>query len=180
MRTYLAFIDTLCRRDEKVVKYVLGFLAQMFQQPGVKKGIALVLVGCEGAGKNRFTHLLRLMLGPKDLFLQTSAPANVLYGRFNRAREGKILVVINEASGADNFAANDVIKDMITCEEFILEGKGTNSYPINCFARFIFTTNNENCVKVNPDSRRFVVIEVSSEKHTGAQRTGSTSSWTRS
>jgi hypothetical protein len=102
------------------------------------------------------------MMGPKDRFLQTASPANTLFGRFNRVREGKLLICINESSGGDNFAANDVIKDMITCSEFVSEGKGTNSYSIACFARFIFTTNNENCLRVNPDSRRFFVKEVSS------------------
>ena len=33
---------------------------------------------------------------------------------------------------------------------------------MNCFDRLIFTTNNDNCIKVNQDSRRFVVFEVSS------------------
>ena len=85
-----------------------------------------------------------------------------LYGRFNRQREGKILIVINESNGSENFAANDIIKDMITCDEFQSEGKGTNSYTMSCYARFLFTTNNENSLKVQPDSRRYVVIEVSS------------------
>jgi hypothetical protein len=52
---------------------------------------------------------------------------------------------------------------MITCDEFQSEGKGTNAYTMSCFARFIFTTNNDNCLRVNPDSRRFFVVEVSSE-----------------
>ena len=38
------------------------------------------------------------------------------------------MIVINESSGSDNFAANDIIKNMITCDEFQSEGKGTNAY----------------------------------------------------
>ena len=52
---------------------------------------------------------------------------------------------------------------MITCDEFQLESKGVNAYTMTCCARFIFTTNNENCLRVNPDSRRYVVVEASSE-----------------
>jgi hypothetical protein len=159
---YLDFIKTLFGRSDADVEYFLDWVAQIFKQPSVKTGIAVLLVGCEGAGKNRLTDLLRAMLGPKDRFLQTASPANTLYGRFNRGREGKFLVAINESTGSDNFAANEQIKDMITCDEFISEGKGTNSYPFACFARFIFTTNNDNCLKVNPDSRRYFIKEVAS------------------
>lgn len=141
--------------------YVLDWLAQMYQFPAKKTGTALLLKGEEGVGKNRFTDLQREMLG-RDKFLQTATPSTTLYGRFNRQREGRLLIVINESNGGDNFAANDVIKDMITCDEFQSEGKGTNSYTMNCYARFIFTTKNDNCLRVNPDSRRYVVIEVSS------------------
>jgi hypothetical protein len=101
------------------------------------------------------------MLG-RARFLQTATPSTTLYGRFNGQREGRVLIVINESSGSDNFAANDVIKDMITCDEFQLENKGVNAYTLSCCARFIFTTNNDNCLRVNPDSRRYVVVEVSS------------------
>eukprot|EP00798_Chlamydomonas_sp_ICE-L_P002908 gene2908-biopygen8742 len=89
-----------------------------------------------------------------DKFLQTATPANTLYGRFNRQREGRFLIVVNESNGHDNFAANDVIKDMITCDQFECESKGVNAYTMQCFSRFIFTTNNDNCLRVNPDNRR--------------------------
>lgn len=162
VRAYVDLLSVMAGRKPQVLEYLLDWIAQIFQEPAVKRGIALLLRGEEGSGKNRTTDLLRLMMGG-DRFLQTASPANVLYGRFTRLREGKLLVAINEANGADNFAANDVIKDMITCDEFVSEGKGTNAYPVACFARFIFTTNNDNCLKINPDSRRYVVLDVSSE-----------------
>jgi predicted P-loop ATPase len=136
---------------------MLNFITDVFQNPAKKHGIAVLLKGQEGTGKNRTTDLLRVMMG-RDKFLQTASPANTLYGRFTR-----LLIVINESNGAENFAASDVIKDMITCDEFQSEGKGTNAYTMSCFARFMFTTNNDNCLRVNPDSRRFFVVEVSSE-----------------
>lgn len=155
---YLDFFRELLGES---AKYFLDWNAQIFQQPAKKTGVALILKGQEGVGKNRATDLLRAMHG-SERFLQTATPATTLYGRFNRLREGRTLVVINESSGTDNFAAIEVIKDMITCDEFQSEGKGTNAYTLNCFSRFLFTTNNDNILKVNPDSRRYVVIEVSS------------------
>jgi len=162
VRAFVDLLSVMAGRKPDALEYLLDWIAQIFQEPAVKRGIALLLRGEEGVGKNRTTDLLRLMMGA-DRFLQTASPSNVLYGRFTRLREGKLLVAINEANGADNFAANDVIKDMITCDEFVSEGKGTNAYSVACFARFIFTTNNDNCLKINPDSRRYVVLDASSE-----------------
>lgn len=157
-----SFVLTLCDNDAAVQKYVLDWLAQMFQQPAVKIGTALLLKGEEGTGKNRLTDLIGNMVGDAK-FLQTANPATSLYGRFTQLREGRVFIVINEASGADSFAKNDIIKDMITCSDFVCEGKNTNAYKINCYARFIFTTNNMNAIKLTPSERRFAVIETSSE-----------------
>ena len=159
---YLSLIDTLCAHTAPLTTYVLDWIPQLFQEPARKPGIALILKGEEGVGKNRFTDLLRLMLG-EDKFMQTVNPSSTQYGRFTRMREGRLLITINEANGGDNFSANDTIKDMVTCDQFVCEGKGTNAYTMNCFARYVFTTNNDNAVKVNPDSRRYLVIDVSSE-----------------
>ncbi len=162
VRAYMELVSVLSGRSPEVFEYLLNWIAQIFKEPAIKRGIAILLRGEEGVGKNRFTDLLRAMMGD-DAFLQTASPSNALYGRFTRLREGKMLVVINEASGSDNFAADSLIKDMITSDQFLSEGKGSNAYPVSCFARFVFTTNNDNCLKINPDSRRYVVVDASSE-----------------
>ncbi|GAX85373.1 hypothetical protein CEUSTIGMA_g12790.t1, partial [Chlamydomonas eustigma] len=146
VKAFQEFVTKLLGRDAPVIKYVLDWCAQMVQQPGKKTGIALILKGEQGVGKNVFTNALRAVVGA-DKFLQTATPATTLFGRFTNLREGRILIVINESNGMDNFAASETIKDMITCDEFICEGKGTNSYPVSCCARFIFTTNLHNIMR---------------------------------
>jgi hypothetical protein len=162
VQAFLELINVLCCRNERMVKYVLDWVADIFQMPGRKSGVALILKGEEGVGKNRLTDLLRFMLG-EDKFLQTAKPATCIYGQFTSQREGRSLIVINEAKGSDSFSANDTIKDMITCDQFMCEGKFQNSYVMTSIERYIFTSNNENPVNVGPDSRRYVVINVSSE-----------------
>eukprot|EP00798_Chlamydomonas_sp_ICE-L_P031717 gene31717-biopygen6570 len=161
VEVFIEFLHTLCGNNQECTDYILNWIAQIFQQPAQKTGVAILLKGEEGVGKDRATDLLRAMVGA-DKFLQTATPANTLYGRFNRQREGRFLIVVNESNGHDNFAANDVIKDMITCDQFECESKGVNAYTMQCFSRFIFTTNNDNCLRVNPDNRRYVIIETSS------------------
>jgi hypothetical protein len=52
---------------------------------------------------------------------------------------------------------------MITSDTFVWEAKGRDGVQMRAYDRFVFTTNSANCLKINPDSRRFVVYEVSSE-----------------
>ncbi len=143
-------------------EYYLFFFAQILLEPSVKKGIALILKGVEGAGKNRLIDLIKLMLGVSRV-LETSRPEHDLYARFNTARLNKFIVVINEAGGRVNHANDNLLKDMITATKFTLEAKGCDLVEMNCYSRYIFTTNNDNVVKVSSDSRRWVVTEVSSK-----------------
>lgn len=162
VRAFVNHLHVLLSHDTASTDYVLSWIAQILQQPSHKTGIALLLKGGEGVGKNRFTDLLKLMLG-EGLFMETASPEHVLFGRFTDARLGKFLIVVNEASGSENHAANDNLKDMITLETFVWEAKGRDGVQMRAYDRFIFTTNNSNVLKINPDSRRYIVFEVSGE-----------------
>lgn len=162
VRAYIGHLTKLLHGDQPSVDYVMKWMAQIFQEPGIKRGIALIIKGGEGAGKNRLVDLLNLMVG-EDKFFETAKPSTTLYGQFTQSRRDKFIIAINEASGGDNFSANDVIKDMITAPTFVCEGKGKDAVTARCYARFVFTTNNDNVLRVNPDSRRFVVFDVSNE-----------------
>jgi hypothetical protein len=158
----LCLIDTLCAHRNNVTAYLLDWLAQLFKNPGLKSGVAVVLQGEEGVGKNRLTDLLCLMIGT-DKCLETAEPGTKLYGRFNNQRQGCVLAIVNESSSKDNFSNDDQLKDMITGTSFQCEGKGTNAFSVSCYLRLIFTSNHGNVVKSGPGSRRYFVIDVSSE-----------------
>jgi hypothetical protein len=50
--------------DPRSINYVVKYLAQMVQQPGVLIGIALVIVSShQGAGKNIFLDLIAKIIG---------------------------------------------------------------------------------------------------------------------
>ncbi|KAG2487743.1 hypothetical protein HYH03_013588 [Edaphochlamys debaryana] len=162
VQAIIEHLHILLGRTSAHTNYVLDWSAQLFQEPSKKTGIALLFKGEEGSGKNIWTNIFKLMMG-SDKFLETSKPSTVLYGQFTSARRNKVLICINEANGKENHANNDVLKDMITSETFVCEAKGENATMLRCYDRFIFTTNNDNPVALSPDSRRFVVFDVSSE-----------------
>jgi phage/plasmid-associated DNA primase len=120
----------------------------MFQRPSEKTGIALIIKGIQGAGKNRLLDLIKLLMGVSK-YLETSRPEHDIYGRFTDARRDKILVVINEAGRRANVGNADQLKDMITSSTFTWEAKGRDIIKMNCFCRFIFTTNNDNIIKMD-------------------------------
>lgn len=163
VRALVGHWNMLLGEDTSSLAYVLDWQAQILQQPAVKPGIAIVLKSEEGCGKNRALDIMNAVLGPEK-FLETGKPASDLYGRFTSQRDGRFLVAINESSGSDNFSADNTIKDMITSPSFSSEGKGTNAFTLRCYARFIFTTNNDNCLKIHAGSRRFVVFEGASTR----------------
>lgn len=162
VQALIDFVHILCNRDQEVADYLLDWVAQILQQPSRKIGISIILRGDQGVGKNRFTDICCRLLG-SDKSLETSSPQNILYGQYTSLREGRFLIVINEASGGDNIPFSGPLKDMITAPSFVSNAKYVNLYPMDCYARFIFTTNNDHCIKLEPGDRRFLIIDVSSE-----------------
>lgn len=163
VRAIIGHVRMLMKYNEAWSNCMLDWISQIFQQPALKSRILVLLKGQEGCGKNRLTDLLQLMTGV-DKYLETSSPETTLYGEFTEPRKNKFLVVMNEANGRDNFKSADKLKDMITSSTFVCNGKHRASYSMNCYARFLLTTNGLNCLKVESQSRRFWLFEVSSEK----------------
>lgn len=162
VRAILEFVHILCNRDQEVTDYVLDWLAQIFQQPARKTEVALLLHGDQGVGKNRFTDWCTMLIG-EDKCLNTSTPQTTLYGQYTNLREGKYLVVINEASSSDNMPFSNQLKDMISSPSFVCNAKYVNQNETRCYDRFIFTTNNDQVIKIENGDRRFLPIDVSSE-----------------
>ena len=133
-------------------EYVINMFAQMFQEPSRKIGIALILKGLQGVGKNRLLDLIKVMMGFSK-YLETSRPEHDIYGRFTDARRDKVLIVVNEASRRANVSNDDQLKDMITSETFTCEAKGRDQIKMNCFCRLIFTTNSDNIIKISQPER---------------------------
>eukprot|EP00798_Chlamydomonas_sp_ICE-L_P028936 gene28936-biopygen32813 len=62
VEVFIDFLHTLCGNNQECTDYILNWIAQIFQQPAQKTGVAILLKGEEGVGKNRATDLLRAMV----------------------------------------------------------------------------------------------------------------------
>jgi len=141
--------------------YVLNWLAHVVQRPARKTEVCILLYGSQGCGKSTIgEYLLRKIIGLDKMII--TSKADKMFGRFVNT-QGKLLAVLNEASGKDTFNICDILKDAITMTTTEQEKKGVDAVAVTDYTNFIFTTNNINSVKIPEDDRRFMPIEINEE-----------------
>ncbi len=152
------FITTLLGN---CAEYVLNWLAHVVQRPERKTEVCILLYGSQGCGKSTIgEYILRKIIGLDKIII--TSKADKMFGRFVNT-QGKLLAVLNEASGKDTFNICDVLKDAITCSMTEQEKKGIDAVSVIDYTNYIFTTNNINSVKIPEDDRRFMPIEINEE-----------------
>lgn len=153
------FMKMLLRECDE---YVLNWLAHIVQNPARKTEVCILLYGAQGCGKSTVgEYMLRKIIGLDKMII--TSKTDKMFGRFVNT-QGKLLAVLNEASGKDTFNICDILKDAITCSTTEQEKKGIDVVTVTDYTNYIFTTNNINSVKIPEDDRRFMPIEVN-EKH---------------
>ena len=153
----------LCSGDnEDMYNYLLKYIAHLIQNPAILPGVSLVIRGQQGTGKTSFwENLGKNLLGRKYL-LQSTSPDHIL-GKFS-SNHNKLLVMMEEVEGMTGFLNSSTIKGMITQETLLYEKKGKDRFEVNNCGRYIFISNGQNPVKIEPNDRRFVVMESSTRK----------------
>jgi hypothetical protein len=156
---FLDHARVIAGNDDKCFTYLIDYFADIIQYPGRLSNMAIVLRGKQGVGKNLLTDFLIEMVLGTDIGFDCDDPANEMFGKFSNSRLHKVLIAINEAKGQDFFPNAHRLKAMITSGTFTYEEKGINPVKMANFARLIFTTNNDNPVKIEDGDRRFVVFD---------------------
>lgn len=59
IQMFLDFVkDVIANENDEVYEYILNWCALMFQNPGKKSLVSIMLKGLQGSGKNSFTNIL--------------------------------------------------------------------------------------------------------------------------
>ena len=145
-------LNVLCSGDEKLARYFTQWLAHVFQHPGRKGGVAIVMRSAQGNGKGQLAKLLLRIMG--DLFTQYNGTTK-LTGQFNITLMTTLLAFIDEAKARG--AENDTIKGLVTESQALFEGKGSNAIKGQSFTRLIFASN-EVVLKIDKGDRRYCVL----------------------
>jgi len=88
--------SVICRRDRKLYRYVLNWMARAVQVPYEPGEVAVVLRGGQGAGKGVFVRSFGKLFGQH--FLPVTQPKH-LTGSFNGHLESTVVLFVDEGSG---------------------------------------------------------------------------------
>ncbi len=161
----LYHFEVVANFNNDVVEYLLNYFAHLVQKPHKKTGVCLLIQGLQGTGKTTLVeNLLKKIMGKRYVF--DTSDIDKIVGRFNGAIAGRLMCVLNEASGKDTNTVVDKIKDIITRTDVTIENKGIDPMVVDDYCNYCFTTNNVKPIAITNDDRRFQVMECS-DKYKG-------------
>jgi len=156
----------VCSGDDELFAWVMAWLAQMIQKPGDKPGTAVVLRGGQGVGKSIVGKIIGRLFAEHHVIVSR---ASHITGKFNKHLSQCLLLQAEEAFWAGSKEAEGTLKDLITGEVQLLEGKGVDAIPVRNVLRLLVTTNNEWAVPAGMQERRFAVFDVSKARQQDAK-----------
>lgn len=152
---------SICRKDDDLYRWVIGWAADIVQHPGRKCGTALVLRGLQGTGKTVFGKTIGSLVGPHYLPV---ADVRYIVGQFNSHLLSCLLLHADESFWAGDHAAEGKLKDLVTGDWHMIELKGIEPIKVRNYVRLLVTTNQEWAIPAGMEERRFAVLEVG-ERH---------------
>lgn len=151
-------LEVICSGDKQTYDFLLRWLAHLIQKPQEKTEVVLVLQSVQGTGKSIIAKLLLKLLG--NHAIQMTHDRHVL-NHFNDHLRYMNLIIFNEASWAGDKQAEGLLKSAITDYETIFQSRnGKPQTGIN-YWNCIFLSNNESCIPITLDNRRFFLLPVS-------------------
>lgn len=160
IQPFINFVhDVIANGRDDVANYLHAWFQSILKNPTYKTGVAIILKGKQGTGKNTFTDALCALLG--DYAMPNVSNIDNLTGRFNSSIINKKIIVVNELKSAENHAIGtaDTLKTLITDYYMNLEQKcvdvKTNVVQV---ANFIINTNNIKPLTISEDDRRMCVL----------------------
>jgi len=149
--------EGICAGNGELYKYLVRWLAHLIQKPWELPGVALILRGSQGTGKGTTADVVGRLLGP--YYKEVSNMKHVT-GAFNAHLENALLVQAAEAVWGGNRSEAGPLKALITDPNLLIERKGVDAYKATNHIRMILTTNEQWAAHLDPDDRRFVVLDV--------------------
>lgn len=161
--------SNVCRDDEALAKWLLGYFAHMIQRPWEKPQTAIVLRGGKGVGKNIAIECVGNLLNGHYMLTSNK---RYLVGNFNSHLESLLMFVLDEAFWSGDKNAEGQLKDLITGRKHVIEIKGKEPYEVDNLVRVVIIGNEEWLVPASGDERRFCIFDVGSKRQQNTQYFG--------
>ena len=150
----------ICRYEDELYDWVMNFMADMFQRPAKRPGVALVLRGKQGTGKGIFARQIMDLTYPHSIQV---SHARHLVGNFNSHLRDVLFVFADEAFYAGDKSHAGVLRGMITEPDINIELKGKDVFSVRNYIRLVIASNERWVVPAGMDERRFAVLDVGEE-----------------
>lgn len=142
--------------DKEVYEYMKCWISHIVKTPWKKTNVAVVLYSkIGGVGKNAIVDGLCKLFGKYSGHIESIED---ITKNFNNHVTNKLFIYGDEIN-ANAKKVSDKLKQVITRPTQNLEKKGFDSIEINDYTNWLFTTNNENCFKIDEEERRLLMIE---------------------
>jgi Family of unknown function (DUF5906) len=150
-------LNVLCNGQQEIFNYLIRWMAWSVQKLDQPIGVAVALLGDQGAGKGIFVRALGSVFGEHFAHV---ANGDQLTGRFNASIAKSCLVFLDEAVWAGDKKAEGVLKGLITEPSLSLEAKFRDPITVANKLRIIVASNNEWAVPAGIGDRRWLILNV--------------------
>ena len=160
---FINHLKLLVNNELEGLDYLKKYFADMFQNPCSLPGIAILFKSKQGSGKDLAISILGSILG--DGLVHKDAKMENLTGNFNDDLQNKLIIQFNEVCGSDGSFNREILKDIITTEEFNINPKYGKKFKCLNFVRSILASNGDTPIHVPQDDRRYVVFKCGDPKN---------------
>lgn len=150
--------NNICRGDEKLFTWLVGYFAHMVQRPFERPLTTLVFRGGKGVGKNAFVDRIGAILGSGHYLV--AHDGRYLTSNFNAHFDSCLCLVLDEAFWSGDKSAEGKLKGITTAPEIMIERKGKEPYMVDNLVRLIVIGNENWLVPASADERRYAVYDV--------------------
>jgi hypothetical protein len=163
LELFLGLVGILTSHQPALEEYVLNWLAHMLQKPFDLPGVALIVTGRKGYGKDTlFDFLGEFVIGQQ--YFTNYTENNQLFDHHDTGKVQKLLVKVEEADRAICMKNSSALKGMITASKMMVNPKNKQPFQTTNFCRYVLTTNKGNPVEFSEGERRYVLLASSGEK----------------
>jgi hypothetical protein len=150
-------LNVLCSGRQELCDYLIRWLAWSVQKLDQPIGVAVALLGEQGAGKGIFARTFGSMFGEHFAHI---ANGDQLTGRFNASVGKSCFIFLDEAVWAGDKKGEGVLKALITEPCLTLEAKFRDPITVANKLRIMVASNNEWAVPAGIGDRRWLILNI--------------------
>jgi hypothetical protein len=157
----LKHIYIICGNEILVYLYMICWIAQMLQFPGIKSNFPMI-ISLPGAGKGKFMKTLGRLVGESKI-IESTQPSRDVWGDFNGMMMNAFIVNLDELDKSEMIKCRGRFKGLVTNPTMMINPKNVNAFRTPAFHRFIGTSNTFDAVHNEKGERRNWVVRASDE-----------------